>query len=335
MGIKDLNSFIKLKVPHSITERQFNYYRGKSIAIDTSIFLYKFIYKNDRYLEGFFQQIYRLMSHGITPVYVFDGIPSTQKKNVINNRREKKNVLKSKTDILRGKLSDPSLDGLSKLEIQGEINKLNKKLIYITNKHINDLKYMFELMNIQYIQATGEADAYCSALFKDGVVDLCLSDDMDLLASGCRKLLRNFNVSSNSIWEYDLDIILDTLDLTQDQWIDFCILCGCDYTSRIRGIGSKYAYKLIKDYGNIDTIMRTIFSDNIPYNFNYKIARDIFKNCNYYDYSDVVNRIEHIYGDQLEKLKYFLRENTNLSDYLLNDRLRHIYNNVPIRKLIL
>ena len=151
MGIKDLNSFLKLKVPNSITEKQLSCYYGKRVAIDTSIFLYKFVYKNDRYLEGFFQQIYRLVTNGIIPVYVFDGIPSKYKGNVISTRRKKKKNFKTKSDVLRSKMADPKLDGLSKLEIQGEINRLNKKIIYITNKHIIDLKYMFDLIYKQLL----------------------------------------------------------------------------------------------------------------------------------------------------------------------------------------
>ena len=28
-----------------------------------------------------------------------------------------------------------------------------------------------------------------------------------------------------------------TLDINYDLWVDFCILCGCDYSKRIRGMG--------------------------------------------------------------------------------------------------
>ena len=31
--------------------------------------------------------------------------------------------------------------------------------------------------------------------------------------------------------------MLEELQLTRDQFIDLCILCGCDYTDKIPGIG--------------------------------------------------------------------------------------------------
>ena len=43
-----------------------------------------------------------------------------------------------------------------------------------------------------------------------------------------------------------LSSILEELDLTYEQYIDFCILCGCDYTSKVPGIGPVKALKMIK-----------------------------------------------------------------------------------------
>ena len=40
-----------------------------------------------------------------------------------------------------------------------------------------------------------------------------------------------------------------------DQFIDICILCGCDYTDSIRGIGPKKAFEFIKRYKNIETLL--------------------------------------------------------------------------------
>ena len=37
------------------------------------------------------------------------------------------------------------------------------------------------------------------------------------------------------IMQFDLSDVLDGLKLTKEEFIDLCILCGCDYTSTIRG----------------------------------------------------------------------------------------------------
>lgn len=52
--------------------------------------------------------------------------------------------------------------------------------------------------------------------------------------------------------------MLEGLGLTHAQFIDLCILMGCDYTSNIRGIGPKSALTLIKKYGDIEHVLENI-----------------------------------------------------------------------------
>ena len=79
MGITGLNTFLKAKFPSVIQEKLLKDLGYKTCAIDTSIFIYKFLYKNDRFIEGFFQQIFRLMTNGITPIYIFRWMSSKRK----------------------------------------------------------------------------------------------------------------------------------------------------------------------------------------------------------------------------------------------------------------
>ena len=41
------------------------------------------------------------------------------------------------------------------------------------------------------------------------------------------------------------------LDMTKEQFIDLCILLGCDYCESIKGIGQATAFKLIKEHGSL------------------------------------------------------------------------------------
>ena len=84
MGIKDLNTFIKVNACDSIQEYHFFELKGKRVAIDVSIYFYKFLYRNPNYLESFFIQAAKLMQYGITPIYVFDGAPPKRKQKKLN-----------------------------------------------------------------------------------------------------------------------------------------------------------------------------------------------------------------------------------------------------------
>lgn len=43
--------------------------------------------------------------------------------------------------------------------------------------------------------------------------------------------------------------------MSMDQFIDLCILCGCDYTGKIINIGPMKAYDYIRKYGTIEKII--------------------------------------------------------------------------------
>ena len=332
MGIKDLNTFLKEKVPQSIKETLLNDFSGKKAAIDTSIWFYKFKYKNPRFLEGFFQQISRLRSNGITPIYIFDGIPDQAKEETINKRKDKKIEYINKIKDLQEKIADESINKLEKISMNLELKKIQKKLIRVTKEDIDSLKYLLDLMGIKYIHPNCEADIVCSKLCQNGVVDLVLSDDMDLLTSGTKTLLRDFYISSNKILEYDLDTVLSGLNLSYDEWVDFCILCGCDYVKRINGVGPKNAYKFIKNHGCIESIIEEYCGEDkkytLPENYDYLKARTLFKECEFYklEYNDINVEIDELFDNQLEVIKKYLRQHTNLSDKQIDNRFKKIYN---------
>ena len=75
MGIKNLKVLLQQYCKTSINSKMLIDYSGKVFAIDTSIFLYKFIYNNSDPLDGFMRQSLRLLKNGIVPLFVFDGRP--------------------------------------------------------------------------------------------------------------------------------------------------------------------------------------------------------------------------------------------------------------------
>lgn len=58
--------------------------------------------------------------------------------------------------------------------------------------------------------------------------------------------------------EVELAKVLEEMKLSYEQFLDFRILCGCDYSSKIKNIGPGKAYDLIKKHENIDNILEFI-----------------------------------------------------------------------------
>ena len=103
MGIKHLNSFIKTNCTKSIKCIPITELSGKKIAIDISIYLYK--YEGDGTLiENMYLMMAILRYYNVTPIFIFDGKPPTEKKELIQKRKEEKIVAEKEFDVLKNKL---------------------------------------------------------------------------------------------------------------------------------------------------------------------------------------------------------------------------------------
>jgi len=81
------------------------------------------------------------------------------------------------------------------------------------------------------------------------------------------------------IKEIHLNRALEEMKLTVDQFIDLCILLGCDYCDSIKGIGPVRAFELIKKYGSLEEIIENLDTKKypIPENFDFVAVRKLFK----------------------------------------------------------
>jgi flap endonuclease-1 len=64
------------------------------------------------------------------------------------------------------------------------------------------------------------------------------------------------------------------------QFVDLCILLGCDYCDPIKGIGPQTALKLIREHKSIETILSSKAIDTtkhpLPERYPYTDARELF-----------------------------------------------------------
>jgi flap endonuclease-1 len=118
------------------------------------------------------------------------------------------------------------------------------------------------MKGIPWVNAPCEAEAQAAALAKAGKVYGVGSEDMDTITFASPVLLRHLTFSEAKkapIQEFYHEKVLQGLGLTQDEFIDLCILLGCDYCDSIRGIGPHKAYALIKEHGSIEKVLSRDF----------------------------------------------------------------------------
>ncbi len=283
MGIKSLTKLIKENSNDSIQTKKLYQLSGKKVAIDVSIFIYQYLMNvrnNNKlltnsngevtsHISGIFYKTINYLSLGIEPIYVFDGKPPEDKLKLIKERNKKAEIAKEK---------------LRTSSEEKDILKYEKLSTRMTRKHIEDIKTLLNLMGIKYIQdEEGEAEAIASELCRIGYVDYVVTEDMDALVYGCPKMIRNNLDKSikgkDIISELSLDKIISSLDISQDKFIELCVLCGCDYCENIPKVGIVKALKIIKDYKNIEEFLDQNTTYKIPENYleRYKKSIEIFK----------------------------------------------------------
>ena len=49
-----------------------------------------------------------------------------------------------------------------------------------------------------------------------------------------------------------------------ETFIDFCILCGCDYCGTVRGVGPATAFKMLKAHGSLEAAIRSLDETRRP-----------------------------------------------------------------------
>lgn len=84
------------------------------------------------------------------------------------------------------------------------------------------------------------------------------SEDMDTLTFNTPILYRHLTFSEakkEPISEINLHLALEGLEMEMSQFIDLCILLGCDYLEPIKGIGPKSALKLVREYGGLKGVV--------------------------------------------------------------------------------
>jgi flap endonuclease-1 len=194
-----------------------------------------------------FNRTIRFLSEGIRPVYVFDGKPPTLKSGELQKRRERREQAETSLKIAQ---EEGNVE---------EEEKQSKRLVRAGQKENEDCKKLLRLMGVPVVVAPCEAEAQASAMARAGLVYAVGTEDMDALTFQAPVLLRKMtfaNASKSDIQTMNYNKALEGLGLTQDQFVDLCILLGCDYCDTIRGVGPKTALKLIREHKCIEEILK-------------------------------------------------------------------------------
>ncbi len=263
--------------------------RGKSLAVDANNYLYQFLslvrtrdgtpLKDSRgnitsHLVGLLFRSTRLIyDFSIDLVFVFDGQPPRMKEAEIRKRRAQR--------------EKASLEWKEALKNRDYVKAFSKAVMTsrLTQHMIEDAKELLTLLGIPYVQALTEAEAQTAYMSMRGDVWAASSKDYDSLLFGASRLLRFLTIYGQ---EYlpskrkarplkpeliTLRHLLHHHGITRRQLVDLAILVGTDFNEGIKGVGPKTALRVVKKYGEIESLPSEFLSKLTP---QYQQVREIY-----------------------------------------------------------
>lgn len=254
------------------------------------------------HLMGMFYRTLRMVDNGIKPLYVFDGAPPKLKSGELAKRGARKAE------------ATEAHEEAKETGTAEDVEKFSRRTVRVTREHNAECKKLLKLMGIPYIDAPTEAEAQCAVLARAGKVYAAASEDMDTLCFEAPILLRHLtfseqrkepiqeihlskameglNMDRNQVWLQEqvscvasasksLHLADVAVCLALFQFIDLCILLGCDYLEPIPKVGPSTALALIREHGTLEKVVEYMNNDPkkkyvIPEDWPYQDARELF-----------------------------------------------------------
>jgi flap endonuclease-1 len=264
---------VNLKELVQLTELEFADLQGRTIALDSYNILYQFLSSiRDRFtgeplrdskgnvtshLSGLFYRTTNLIEAGIEPIFVFDGKPPDFKRETSEARMKIRREAEAKWK-----------EALKKGDVEG-VRRYSQQASRLTPDMVAEAKKLLAAMGVFFVQAPSEGEAQAAFMVKQQQAWAVGSSDFDSLLFGAAKLVRNLTISGRRKIPrketyitvkpelMELELLLKTLGITQEQLIVLGILIGTDYAPHgAKGIGPKTALKLVKEKKS-----ENIFSD--------------------------------------------------------------------------
>ena len=303
MGVTGLGKFLNKYCKESIRVKSLYFYKNKKIVIDINNYLYRFL-KKGTLIPSLYEFCQLLKYYNIEPIFVFDGIPPEEKMDMILQRQEtRSNAIKKYEELVE------EYEKTKNEDLMKEIKTIKIKTLKLTNNDFRNTKILLSLLKLKFIIADGEADKLCASMVIYNEVDACMTEDNDLFAYGCPRIIRSINMFDHTVIEYELKSILKTIDVTNEDFKYLCILNGTDYNKNEK-----------------HDISNTSKTPNDSFEFYY----ENYKNSHHKTVlSFIKSKISNLNIDKINFIKNIFtllkKENYNYKDYSTNEHTLQTY----------
>ena len=274
MGIQGLHSFIS----GAISEAHLSTLKGQRCAVDGYAWLHGALradalklatgQPSHEFVARCMERIARLLHFGVRPLVVFDGAPCPAKEGTNAERRlSRAQSTRRAHELLREGRRQAAADEFYKA--QSVTPDLAVQLIDVLRRE-----------GIDFLVAPYEADSQLAHLARTKAVDFVVTEDGDLAAFGCPKILFKLDWSTNVGQLYRRDALAtlrdgggaggagtsareppplfpEWADWDSGRFLDLCILAGCDYLDHLPHLAITTAHRLLRAKGDAEKAVRT------------------------------------------------------------------------------
>ncbi|KAK9820784.1 hypothetical protein WJX74_002931 [Apatococcus lobatus] len=256
MGIQGLLPCLK-KITRKTHVQEF---ANQAVAVDAYCWLHRGTYTcsrelcegttTNRHIAFCMGRVDLLLQHGIKPVIVFDGgkLPIKANEEAERSRSRKEQRQKAQDHLAAGNTAAAW--------------ECYAKCVDVTPQMAWHFIQALKGVGVEYVVAPYEADAQMAYMALTGHVQGVITEDSDLLAYGCPRVLYKMdkNGEGQLICLEDLSMSRDPsfVGFTHDMFVETCILAGCDFVKALPGIGIKKAHAQMKRLKAINKVCRSL-----------------------------------------------------------------------------
>ena len=167
--------------------------RNKTVVVDANNYLYRFMV-NDELIPNLYQFCIVLKFYNIKPIFVFDGCPPDEKKELIKKRKQDRiNAIEEYERLLKEK-EEALEECVNTKELEKKLKTIKDKTVYLSSEKMFESQKLMRYLNISYVIAKGESDALCTKYVNIGIAYACMSEDSDLFVFGCKRIIRYIDI---------------------------------------------------------------------------------------------------------------------------------------------
>ena len=293
-----MNKLIAKFAPSAVRSCSLSEFAGKTFAIDAYGLLhaYKVVHGNPTgYLGRMYDLCSKLPKEQIDAIAVMDGkgkfgehqpdkhaarTQRTKNKISATNRLTEREIelnakkaehLKFTEQVDTSNIQNMTLEQKQELEAlinsiaaqeQG-VTSVQKQLISINNEDVEAMSTLFQAFGFGVATSEHEGEAGCVQLVIRGAADIVVANDTDAIVWGDVPVLQNLT-NASTMRLVTPEMVRQEMGFTREEFVDMCILCGCDFSEKLIGLASLGAHREIKAHRTIEGVIANCPKYRVP-----------------------------------------------------------------------